>query len=114
VTNFVIANANTNSVDQTILERAYEAACDELQKKHNINHAALAELTRSNNWGPSRPVWGRPARRKAIELLRGIESAREAAGDLLERLRATQPPIIDTLAAVSSVKAASRSRENFP
>ena len=44
VTNLVIANAITNSVDQTILERAYEAACDELQKKHNINHAALAEL----------------------------------------------------------------------
>ena len=44
MTNLVIANANTNSVDQTILERAYEAACDELQKKHNINHAALAEL----------------------------------------------------------------------
>ena len=31
VTNLVIANANTNSVDQTILERAFEAACDELQ-----------------------------------------------------------------------------------
>jgi hypothetical protein len=27
-----------------VLERAYEKARDELQKQHNLNHAALAEL----------------------------------------------------------------------
>ena len=113
MTNFVIANASTNSVDQTILERAYEAACDELQKKHNINHAALAELID--------PITG------ALLDLYGVGQRDEkqlscyAVSRALARLRGTSyktprdpPPIIDTLAAVSSVKAASRSRENFP
>lgn len=35
---------NLNASSRDTLERAYEAACDELQKDHKLSYTALAEM----------------------------------------------------------------------